>query len=390
MKKFSLVAMISIALLFAFTGCEGNRDTSGAKVLKSDESKTVAPKPNPEVSEANKISQEVAKTVEPSQPSIDRDELDKAPVVTEVVSDDKVASDEKVASVENGNPAKQVTLKFNPAVSGTYKISQETTKTVDFSQPSINKNKLDKTSLITEVTFDQKVDSVDKDGNAKLIVTIKAVKLYSKGKKGVNFDFDSSREADSKDSLAKLIGASYSIVVSPKGKVVAVDAKQALDTVKSREAKSFLRKDIVEKRHSFKAAPETDMDVITENGEWSCVVASPRGSLEPKAFEKKYKVDSVDDAGIAKISMVAAPTSKKPKGGVKGKGLGVMAGIFDSKETFTGDMIFDTKSGSLVKYTETLEDNYVAAEEASEGKVDKGPNVLTMTFVSTYSVEKLK
>ncbi len=350
MKKFSLVAMVSIALLFAFTGCEGNKDTSGAKVLKSNEAKSVAPKPNAEVSGANK----------------------------------------KVESVEKESPAQKITLKFNPAVSGTYKISQETTKAVDFSQPSLNKNKLDKTSVITEITFDQKVDSVEKDGSAKLIVTIKAVKLYSKGKKGVNYDFDSSREADSKDPLAKLIGVCYSIVVNPKGKVVAVDAREALKTVKSREAKSFLRKDIIEKRHSFKAAPKSDMDVITENGEWSCVVASPRGSLEPKAFEKKYKVDSVDDTGIAKISMVAAPTSKKPEGGVKGKGLGVMAGIFDSKETFTGDMLFDTKSGSLVKYTEKLEDNYVAAEEASEGKTDKGPNVLTMTFTSVYSLEKLK
>ena len=323
MKKFSLVAMVSIALLFAFTGCEGNKDASGAKAIKSDQGKSV-------------------------------------------------------------------TLKFNPAVSGTYKISQETIKKVGFSQPSINKNKLDKTSIVTEITFDQKVDSVEKDGSAKLIVTIKAVKLYSKGKKGVNYDFDSSREADSKDPLAKLIGVSYSVVVDTKGKVVAVDTKQALKSIKSREAKSFLRKDVIEKRHSFKAAPKSDMDVITENGEWSCVVSSPKGALEPKAFEKKYKVDSVDAAGVAKISMVAAQTSKKPEGGVKGKGLGVMAGIFDSNETFTGDMLFDTNAGSLLKYTEKLEDNYVAAEESSEGKTDKGPNVLTMTFTNTYSLEKLK
>ncbi len=306
MKKISLVAMVSVALLFAFSGCDSNK-----------------------------------------------------------------------------------TIKLNPAVSGTYKVSQETLKEVNYSQPSLGKNDVNKTSTVTEMTFDQKVDSVEKDGSAKLTITIKAIKLYSKGKKGVVYDFDSSRKSDSKDPLSELIGVSYNIVVNPKGKVVAVDAKKALETVKSREAKAFLRKDIIQKRHNFKAAPESDAEVITKTGEWSCVASSPKGALEPKAFEKKYKVVSVDKNGIAKISMEAVPTNKKPEGGVKGRGLGIMAGIFDSKETFAGEMLFDTKSGSVVKYTEKLQDNYVAAQEASEGKTDKGPDVLKMTFTSTYSVEKL-
>ena len=89
--------------------------------------------------------------------------------------------------------------------------------------------------------------------------------------------------------------------------------------------------------------------------------------------------------------MTATPTEKEPEGGIsKGGGLGFMANAFDAKETLEGDLIFDLAEGKIVKYSEEFKTVHMVAEEAKEGKSDKGPDVLTITFVSTNSIEQVK
>ena len=288
----------------------------------------------------------------------------------------------------------QLSLQFTPDSVGTYKVVQESTKEVRFEQPSLDKVKLDTVSSVTEMTFDQKVVSVDTAGAAQIDITIKSIKLYSKGKKGVNFDFDSSRKDDLKKPLAKLLGQTYKIKVDTSGKVSVVDTATALKVIKTREAKALLRNDIIVDRHSFKAMPESGVIMLSKNMDWSKVVSSPKGALEPKAFEKVYTVASLKKDGknkVAKIQMEALPTEKKPVGGIQGtgKGLGMMAGIFDSSEQYVGEMAFDVTNKELLSYSEKLQSDYVAAEESSEGKSDQGPDVLTMSFISSYSIEKL-
>lgn len=292
------------------------------------------------------------------------------------------------------NPETTMTLKFNQDDTSVYKVSQTTSKEVSFEQPSLNKSKVDVVSTTVDVTFSQKIEDVRENGDALVNVTIDAIKFYSKGKKGVNLDFDSTRAADKNKPLAKLIGQSYKIKVDPLGDVEVVDVAKARAAAVTREAKSLLKNDLIIARHQILAMPETEDVTVAKGKSWSKVVSSPKGALEAKAFEKVYTVDGFKKQGesnVAVISMNANPTDKKPEGGLKGSGgLGVMAGIFDSSEDYTGKLVFDTTTGKIVNYNEQLKAEYVAAEEPKGGQVDKGPDVLTMTFISSFSVEQIK
>jgi hypothetical protein len=284
---------------------------------------------------------------------------------------------------------------FNPVYSvgevDTYKVVQETVKEVSFEQPSLNKSKLDTTQSTIEMTFDQEAVSVDPDSSAVFDITVKAVKLYSKGQKGVNIDFDSTREADKNNALNKLIGKSYRIRISADGEASAVETGAVKAAATSREGKALVSNEAIEQRHSIVAMPKDETAVIAKNQTWTTLGSTPKGALQPKAFEKVYKVESIKDTEkgkVANVRMEAVETNKKVEGfDAGGGGLGVMANIFDSTADYTGELQYNTTTGELVGYSETLVSEHIAAEEPKGGDSSKGPDVLTMRFISKYSIE---
>ena len=72
------------------------------------------------------------------------------------------------------------------------------------------------------------------------------------------------------------------------------------------------------------------------------------------------------------------------------KGMGFFEKMFDNKETYNGKMLMDLTTGKVNRYNEKLKSEWVAVEPAEEVKSDKGPDVLTMGFTYTYSIEKIK
>ncbi|MFI4911745.1 MAG: hypothetical protein ACIAQZ_08780 [Sedimentisphaeraceae bacterium JB056] len=283
---------------------------------------------------------------------------------------------------------------YNVGDVDSYKVTRETVKEVSFEQPSLNKSKLDTTKSVVEMTFDQKVDNVNEDGSVVLDITIKGIKLYSKGQKGVNNDFDSTRDADKKDALNKLIGKSYKIKMDVDGKATVADVSGIKSSATSREAKALISSDAIEMRHSIIPMPEEGPAVIAKNKSWMTLGATPKGALQPKAFEKEYKVESIKDTAegsVADVKMTAIETNKTVEGfDASSGGLGVMANIFDSTSNYTGDMKYNITTGKLVSYSENLTTEHVAAEEPKGGDPSKGPDVLTMRFISKYSIESVK
>ncbi len=274
------------------------------------------------------------------------------------------------------------------------KVVQETTKEVSFEQPSLNKSKVDTTQSIVEISFDQKVSGVNEDGSAAFDVTITAVKLYSKGQKGVNIDFDSTREADKADQMNSIVGASYKISIAADGKATVVDSAAVNAAAKSREAKSLVSAEAIEKRHTITAMPDEGAAALAKNKSWTKLGATPKGALQPKAFEKVYSLDKMEqtpDGKIAIVKMNAVETNKPIEGFDAGSGgLGVMANIFDSSSTFTGQLDYNVTTGKIESYKETLLSEHVAAEEPRGGDAGKGPDVLTMRFINSYSFEVVK
>ena len=283
---------------------------------------------------------------------------------------------------------------YNTGDVSSCKVVQETTKEVSFEQPSLNKSKVDTTQSIVEMSFDQKVASVEADGSAIFDVTITAIKLYSKGQKGVNIDYDSTREADKADQMTALIGQSYKVKIAADGKASVVDAAAITEAAKSREAKALVSAESIEKRHSITAMPDEGVAALAKNKSWTKLGTTPKGALQPKAFEKVYALDTIEqtaDGKVAIVKMNAVETNKTVEGfDASTGGLGVMANIFDSTSDYTGQLDYNITTGKIKSYKETLKSEHVAAEEPKGGDASKGPDVLTMRFINSYSFEVVK
>lgn len=289
------------------------------------------------------------------------------------------------------------TANFSPVYSvgdvETYKVMQETTKEVGFEQPSLNKSKLDTTQSTVEMVFDQEPVEVADNGDAVFNIHIKAIKLYSKGQKGVNIDYDSSREADKTHEISKLLGKSYKIKITADGKASLVDASEASSVSSAREVKALVSSEAIENRHSIMATPQEGEAVIAKNKSWVNLGSTPKGALQPKAFEKTFTLSEIKDAPegkIAVIDMSAIETNKKVEGFDSTGGLGVMANIFDSTSDYSGKLEYNITTGKIVSYSENLVSEHIAAEEPRGGDASKGPDVLTMRFISAYSIEEVK
>jgi hypothetical protein len=288
-----------------------------------------------------------------------------------------------------------ITQKFTPNETATYKVSTESVRDYKFEQPSINQTKVQQTVNKSEVTFDKKVLSVDAQGNADQLITIKQAAFLSKSPTGTMVDVDTARDTNS--PFKKLVGQSYTIKVAPDGNVLkVVEAQKALDAVKgdgmeNKVAQSLLSDESIKERHSV---PLPKVDQIKVGKTWSSLRGSPSGMLVPKSYNRIYTLENIKDENgkaIADVNMSAIPSSAKVDAGKEtAKGLSFFQSMFDTKEKYNGKMVFDVTDGQLLKYNEKLKAEWVAAEPAEEQKSDKGPDVLTMGFTHLYSIEKIK
>jgi hypothetical protein len=282
-----------------------------------------------------------------------------------------------------------------------YKVATETIKDYKFEQPSINQTKTQQTLTRTEVVFDQQIQGVDPSGDASALITIKELKYLATNPKGTAIDFDSTKEANKTNALAKLIGESYVVKLSPDGSVLSVsDAQKAMDAVKGdtmeqKIAQSLLADDAIKQRHTILALPEKKDAQVRVGQTWSKLKGSPAGMLTPKSYEEVFtlkEVKSEQGQQIAVVEMEARPTSQKAADTSKDeqKGMGFFAKMFDNKETYNGKTLVDLTTGKVNGYNEKLKSEWVAVEPSEEVKSDKGPDVLTMGFTYSHSIEKVK
>ncbi|ARN56369.1 hypothetical protein [Sedimentisphaera salicampi] len=290
------------------------------------------------------------------------------------------------AALLTGCQTAEFALNYQPGEVDTFKVSQETTKEVSFEQPSKEKSKLDRNVGRVEMVFDQKVDSLKPDGTAILDITVKELVFFSKNSKGVNVDFNSKE--DESGTLASIIGESYKISMAADGTVEVVDKEDIMKKCRTREAKTIFKDDYIIKRHTIRGIPKPGT-TVAKGKSWDRYSASPKGALDSKAFRKTYEVEKMQD-GIAHIEMTGSQTNKEIEGLDVGSGsMGFMANIFDTKDTFTGSMVYNTETGEVVKSSESLVSEHVAMEQPKGGDTKKGPDVLTMRFIHKYSFEKI-
>ncbi len=300
-------------------------------------------------------------------------------------------------------------LRLKPAVddSTMYKFAEHWVSSLRFEQPSLNKLDEKKTGTNIEMKFLQRIESVDKEGNAIARVTIKAFKYHVMVKNEVTFDFDSTREADKDRALSKLIGQSFTIKISPDGGVEVVDAKKARNAVKGGSdgtaARGLLSKELIAKRHSILALPDAGNRVVSvpqggktriyyQGDSWIRIKPShPALKWAPKSLAKTYTLEQITKEKrhrVALITMNGAESVESAEDAPESAGLmGIFGNIFDPQEIYTGRFTLDLDTGKVMEYNEKFVGTYTAMDTPKGKDSDKGPDVLTMGFTHEISME---
>jgi hypothetical protein len=208
-------------------------------------------------------------------------------------------------------------------------------------------------------------------------------------------EFDSDK--DKGKPLAKLVGQTYTIKVSPSGQVLDVlNIDEARKTVRggkeSRVATHLLRDDTIKQLHSVLALPDDSKSRLSVGKTWSRIAGSPAGMLMPKSYEKVYAVKNISTVAgktIATIEMEALPTSEQAEdtSDAQAGSLGFFSKMFESTDDYTGRLVVALDTGQVLKYHETLISVNTAADFPKGQKADKGPDVLTLTFTRRHSIE---
>lgn len=292
-------------------------------------------------------------------------------------------------------PSAELSLKFSPDHTTSYKATKEVTKLFRFEQPNLGKLKEEQTKNRVEMDFTQSIKSVDAEGNATAEITINGLKVDIINKNETQLSFDSQLEKDQNAPLSRLVGKSYTIQFSPTGQATLVDAKDAMAAVTSAYEKkivnSLLDPKAIADRHQVTALSKAPSGELSVDSTWSEVVPSPPGLLAPKSYEKTYTLNAIDNT-VATVQMIAAESAEAAKGsgqlGGNG-GMGMFAKMFDNKDDYTGTLKIDLATGEVIASDETLTSTYLAQEMPTNGDPEKGPDVLTMKFINRIQLEKL-
>lgn len=294
-------------------------------------------------------------------------------------------------------PEAELVVTAEPEETVTYKTVLESRKYYRFDQRSEKKVTEKKTVSIIEVVYDHTVTDVDEQGNITADITIKKLSYVTSTPEGSGEDFNSSRDSDMDKPLAGLVGQSYTIKTSPNGKVVEVlNARKARRAVTGGDygqiAKYLLSDDAIKQRHEIPYLPSEGKSKISVGDTWKSIEASPKGMLIPKSYEKVFRVEAIrssDSGKIATITMEALPTSEKAEG-VSGQavaGMNFFAGMFDTEETFGGELVINLDKGRVIKYSEKLNSESTAADMPRRASSDDKPDVLSLRFYRRHSTE---
>ncbi len=288
-------------------------------------------------------------------------------------------------------------LKFVPQDTTTYRLTTRAEKSVKFEGPMAKDPQF--TGGITgnkiEMTFTQRIESVDEKGNAVARITIKELKYSSMQKSQPTLDFDSSREQDKNSPLARLIGQSYTITITPAGKVSKVgDVDKAVSAVKgldaaSKAAMTMLRSNAIMERHGLLALPAADKNRLGPDGKWSSLKSFDFKMMGPKGYEKIYTVKEIkdrDSGKIATVEMNAIPSSQAE--GAQGRDASALSRMIDDRGTYTGELKFDAAAGKIDSYRESLDLEWIMVDPGAAGS-DEQANAIRMGAAHVYDLRKI-
>ncbi len=292
-------------------------------------------------------------------------------------------------------------LKFNNQDSTNYRVVLEYERSVKFKGSLTNDNSLKggRTGRRIEMTFNQKIQNVDENGNAVAKITIEGLKYLSKVKDDTAMDFDSSRVQDQNNPLNKLIGQSYTIKIAPTGEVLnVIDTSQAMSAVRGTSAANqramvLLVPETIKELLTVSALPDKEKNQLRTGDSWSRNKSFDFGTMGTRNYERIYTVKEIKDTGnrqtaVIEMSFLPAPeTAEQTKEGE----VGSISDMFDTNEMYTGLLKLDLTGGKIEEYSEKLESEWVIVDPQAEQKSlkEKEPDTLIMGVVNLHSIEKI-
>lgn len=303
--------------------------------------------------------------------------------------------EEVAPKAEPGKETADLALKFAPGDTTAYRVITEAEQRVQWEGPLPPEPGFQggRNHTRIEMTFTQRIQSVDDKGNAIAEITIGGVKYYNMQKDMEKLDFDNATFADKEHPLAMIVGKSYTIELSTTGNVVkVVDANEARlaarrGSVVPIDALSLLRPDAIATRHSLIMLPPPNESKVTLGGKWSKMKEVSFGLMGSKSYEKVYTLTQVKDTDGRKIAvaqMQAIPGPQTPEELQKKKESGIEE-MFDNTGEYTGQLEFDLTAGKVRKYSEDLKAQWVAVEQKDANE----PASLKMTASRHFSLEQI-
>jgi Family of unknown function (DUF6263) len=290
-------------------------------------------------------------------------------------------------------------LRFTPGDSTTYKVTRENDKSVEWEGTAESKPKQftgGHTGNKIEMTFTQDVQRVDDKGGAVVKITIKKLTYLATVKDQVVLDFDSSREKGASSPLGKLIGQSYTIGLTASGRVAkvidAAEARAAIrgDSAADKTAANLLSDDTIKEMHTVSALPPADKDQARPGRKWSSVENFSFDLMGAKEYEKTYTLKDIEDKDnhrIATAVMKAVPSAQNAKELHKEQGSPFFANMFDSTETYTGELKLDLTDGKIDLWRERLDIGWMIVDP--NAKPNEQPAALKMAATRLHSFERI-
>ena len=290
----------------------------------------------------------------------------------------------------------ELALKFKPQSSVTYKLSTFAQKSVKFDGLSTDgpSFKGGQNTIKTEMLFSQQVQDVADDGTATVSITIRQLKFFIQVKENVILDFDSSGKDDKSKPLAKLIGKSYQITVSPTGTVTKVSDLKFLRAAAKGNQKvmEFFSAKAVKDRHAFLTLPKPGQ-TINAGQNWSKIKTFAFGLMGPREYEKVYTLKSIrniENHRIAAVDMKAIPSATMAEQLHKEDKNQSPAGMFDNiTESYDGMLEMDITDGNVKKASEKLHASWLVMDPSSQQNDKNKAASVTMAVTRNYQLERI-
>jgi hypothetical protein len=287
-------------------------------------------------------------------------------------------------------------LKFTGQDSTTYRLLTQTEDGVRFggslSKDPQFRDKHNRNKVL--MVFEQRIQDVDDKGNALAEITIKELRCIFIYQNRVVLKFVGAAE-DANSPLANLIGQSYTIEITPQGRVEnIVDASRARaavagDSSAHQAALKLLSDEAIRHRHGTLILPQAGQNQLRTGQSWSNVEDFSFGMMGNESYEKVYTLKQIKDDGTAArtavVAMEAIPASQaQPK-----QPSSSFLDMFDSTRTYTGRLRLDLDNGKIEQYYEKLKSEGTAVDPQAAPQDANGPDTVKIGIIRIYDLQKV-